>query len=343
MISTISHLAISVTDQSQVGEARRALKLVTDRLALPDEIAGRLAIIVTEAATNLVQHAKDGQVLICPYVLEHGECGVDVIAIDRGPGIYDVSRSLGDGFSTAGTAGNGLGAIQRLSDEFEIYSLPGSGTALLARVRSRAATASRAFQPAALKAGFVCVPIRGEQVSGDTVAVRISSQGGTFMVADGLGHGIAANEASLQAARIFSEERDATPANVVDSLHHGLRSTRGAAVGVAAISCESRTVRYSGVGNIAGTIMQGDVTRSLISHNGIVGHQSHRVQEFTYQWPTPAVLVMNSDGLHTNWKLSQYPGLLNKDPALIAAVLYRDFSRGRDDVAILVVKEVVNA
>lgn len=163
------------------------------------------------------------------------------------------------------------------------------------------------------------------------------------MIADGLGHGISANQASLEAGRIFVEEKSATPAQLLDSMNHGLRATRGAAVAVASIDCEGRKVRYSGIGNIAGAIFQGEFSRSMISHNGIVGHQSPRVQEFSYEWPASGLLVMNSDGLVTNWRMNQYPGLTQKDPALIAAVLYRDFSRGRDDVAVLVVKEADDA
>ena len=60
--------------------------------------------------------------------------GVEILALDKGPGIRDLERSLRDGYSTAGGAGTGLGAISRLSSEFDVYSPPGKGTALLARI-----------------------------------------------------------------------------------------------------------------------------------------------------------------------------------------------------------------
>jgi serine phosphatase RsbU (regulator of sigma subunit) len=227
--------------------------------------------------------------------------------------------------------------MQRLADKLEVYSQMGAGTVLLARVR--AGDDRPAPQTGPLDSGFICLPIKGEEVSGDAVGLRIGIDGGTFMVADGLGHGVAANDASLEAAKIFSEERTSVPTQLLDSMNSGLRSTRGAAIAVATIDCHARNVRYSGVGNIAGAIFRGEASRSLISHKGIIGHQLPRLQEFTYEWPRDGVLIMNSDGLVTNWRLNQYPGLLQKDPTVIAAVLYRDFSRGRDDVSILVVKE----
>jgi hypothetical protein len=248
---------------------------------------------------------------------------------------------MSDGFSTAGTPGNGLGAIRRLSDKFEMFSQMSTGTVLLSRIFSSATTMR--VDPPKLQVGYVCLPVKGETVSGDTVAFRSCGCGGAFMIADGLGHGISANEASNEAGRIFVEEKSSTPAQMLDSMNHGLRSTRGAAVAVASIDCEAKIVRYSGIGNIASAIFQGELSRSLISHNGIVGHQSPRVQEFSYEWPASGLMVMNSDGLVTNWRLNQYAGLTQKDPALVAAVLYRDFSRGRDDVAVLVVKEAGDA
>jgi hypothetical protein len=73
-----------------------------------------------------------------------------------------------------------------------------------------------------------------------------------------------------------------------------------------------------------------------MSHNGTVGLQVRKIQEVSYPWPADAVLVMHSDGLQSHWRLGQYPGLAQRDAALIAGVLYRDFTRGRDDVSVVV-------
>jgi hypothetical protein len=102
-------------------------------------------------------------------------------------------------------------------------------------------------------------------------------------------------------------------------------------------------VRYAGVGNIATTLWAPGETRSLVSHNGIVGHEMRKVQVFEYPLPPQGMLVMHSDGVSTRWQLEKYPGLALRDPAVVAAVLYRDFCRGRDDATVVVAREIRRA
>jgi hypothetical protein len=48
------------------------------------------------------------------------------------------------------------------------------------------------------------------------------------------------------------------------------------------------------------------------------------------------MLLMYSDGLTSKCSLSGYPGIMSRPPGLIAGLLYRDFSRQRDDATVLV-------
>ena len=48
--------------------------------------------------------------------------------------------------------------------------------------------------------------------------------------------------------------------------------------------------------------------------------------------------MMCSDGINTHWNVNSYPGLASRDPSLIATMLYRDFTRGRDDTTVMVLK-----
>ena len=97
-------------------------------------------------------------------------------------------------------------------------------------------------------------------------------------------------------------------------------------------------MRYAGLGNIAASIVSPRESKSLISYNGIAGHEARKIQEFGYEWPADALLVVHSDGLSARWDLSRYPGLAVRDPSVVAGVLYRDFSRGRDDALVVVVR-----
>ena len=159
------------------------------------------------------------------------------------------------------------------------------------------------------------------------------------MLADGLGHGhfaaAAANAAIGAADRLGQDGCAKTLATVHDRIRH----TRGAAVAVAEVSLARRVMTFAGVGNIAAAIVDNGSIRQAVSHNGTLGHQARVFREYSYPWPEGAMLVMHSDGLTSHWSLTRYPGLSMRHPSLIAAVLYRDYSRGRDDVTVVVAKE----
>jgi hypothetical protein len=161
------------------------------------------------------------------------------------------------------------------------------------------------------------------------------------MVADGLGHGPMARQASNEAVRIACENSSATVERLLELMHAALRPTRGAAASIAQFDLQAREIRFAGVGNVSGTIVGPDAAKSMAAHNGTLGHSLLKVRSFTYPWPVDGVLIMFSDGLGTHWKLDKYPGLSRKHPALIAGVLYRDFNRGRDDVTVIAVREQV--
>lgn len=331
-------IALAVTEPSQVCEARRVAAALAGRLGFGETEASKLALVVTEAGNNLVKHGGGGELLLCPLD-QGGVAGVEVLALDQGPGMADLGRCLRDGFSTAGTPGTGLGAIVRLSSVFDIHSALHVGTALLARLWSHPLPPG--VPAAELEVGAVGLPYPGEEVCGDAWAAEQTTGRGLFVVADGLGHGPVAATAAREAVRVFRENVHLTPAEILLTIDPVLRSTRGAAVLVVEVSLANRQVCCAGVGNISGTIFAAGASRSLVSHNGTVGHAVRKVQEFVYPFPPGALLVLQSDGLATSWRLDQYPGLAFRDPALIAGVLYRDFKRGRDDVTVVAAREKV--
>ena len=319
-------------DGTLAAEARQAATRLATRRGLDDHDAGKVAVVLTEAATNLVKHGGGGEILLGPAA---GEGGVDVLALDRGDGMANLVACLRDGFSTTGTAGTGLGAISRLATLFDIHSTPGAGTALVARV----APGRRGEPPRAFDVGGVSVPAPGETACGDAWCTMPMPEGLKLMVVDGLGHGVLASEAAQAAVEAFRASATDPIDLVMDAVHGALRATRGAAVGLATIDTRRRLVTFAGIGNVAGTIIGDGPARSTVSHGGIVGVGKVRVQTFTYPWPTDGLLVLASDGISTHWSLDAYPGLRQRDPALVAGVLYRDFVRGRDDATVVVARE----
>lgn len=328
-------LCIPVHDQSQVGEARREAALLADRIGLEHEVADRLSIATTEAGQNLYLHGGGGEILLNGLETRKQPC-IELLAIDRGPGM-DVNKCMRDGYSTSGTPGTGLGAISRLADSFDLYSAPGHGTVLLARFQSKRGSRRRP-ESGVLDYSAASIAYPGETLCGDAWSVRSSPSTETFLVADGLGHGEFAQVAAQEAVRVFNEANGAKPTEIIERAHGVLRSTRGAAVAIARIDHQQKTVIFSGVGNISALIAADGVSRNMVSLNGTVGHQIHRVQEFVYPWTADAMLIMHSDGLGTKWDLNSYPGLSQRSPGVIAGVLYRDFSRRRDDVTVLIAR-----
>ncbi|NYE60750.1 anti-sigma regulatory factor (Ser/Thr protein kinase) [Duganella sp. 1224] len=321
---------IVVSHASDAGAARRAGQALAARLGMSDTRAGQLAIIITEAATNILKHAGDGRLLVS--VAEHGgqRC-IEVLALDQGPGIANLAQAMQDGVSTAGTAGTGLGAMRRLADQFDVYAPPGKGTALFARLWLDAAAAT---QPA--WTGGVCLPLPSETECGDAWAVTPHQGRLTLLMADGLGHGPEAAKASAAAVRAVAGLGGLPPQRLMDECHQALRPTRGAALAIAAVDLAGQQLEFAGIGNIGASIIAHGARRQLMSHNGIVGHNVRKVQQLAFACPAGALVVLASDGITTQWDLAQYPGLAARAPALIAGVLLRDHSRGRDDASVLV-------
>jgi anti-sigma regulatory factor (Ser/Thr protein kinase) len=328
-------MIIRVTDPSHAGEARRHAATLAGDAKLNDRDAGALAIVVTELATNQVKHAGGGMIVVESVELA-GVAGVRTFALDKGPGIRDLNAALRDGYSSAGTPGNGLGAIKRLSHSFDIFSAPDLGTAIVSEFwRERKAKA----HVLPLELGVLSIPIKGEEVCGDGAGAKKMGDSMMMMVVDGLGHGILAAEAAREAENVFVSSRTESPGLILEDSHNALKKTRGAAMAVASINLAHGVLTYAGIGNIGSSIVSPAGSRGMASHNGIVGHQVSKVQEFKFPWEAKSILVMASDGLKTNWDLKAYPGIWNKSAALIAGILVSDFSRERDDVTVLVAKE----
>lgn len=321
----------AVADTSQVAEARRLVSAFAHHAGSPRELADKLTIVVTELATNLVKHAGGGHIHARRFD-DAGGMGLEVLALDRGRGMTDVGRCMEDGYSTAGSPGTGLGAISRLADDVRIWSRPGHGTAIMARLLQRAAAHRGPL------IGAVLANYPGEQVCGDNWAFRQSALGPAVLLADGAGHGVEAARAAESAVQAFLRITDASCEEAIRVVHHALGPTRGAAVAAAQIDTRARTVRYVGVGNIGGVLIQPSGARHMVSHNGTAGHVAPRIREFTYDYASDPLVVLYSDGLGSRWDLAAYPGLAAQHPSLVAGVLMRDHRRGRDDASVVAVR-----
>jgi len=318
-------ILIEVTDPSSAGEVRREVSMLARELGLDKDAIGRLSVVATELSTNLANHASGGIVL-----LGSEEDGVEVLALDSGPGIADVAQALRDGHSTTATSGTGLGAISRMADFFDLYSVRELGTTVLARVGTGPTKA-------AANVSAVSVAVHGETVNGDGWEQLEEDGIATMMLVDGLGHGAPAHEAAAAASDAFRTAKG-SPTDKLRMIHDAMRHTRGAAVAIAELHSANGTMRFAGVGNISATMIDPTARRSAVSVYGIMGHDVRGFREFSYPWSRESCLIMHSDGITTRWNLDRYPGLLTHDTALIAGVLWKDHRRNNDDSTILVAR-----
>lgn len=339
---------IPVHDPTRVRDVRFAAKDACGRAGFPPDRTAAAELVATELATNLLKHAGGGQILIETVDAGPGHGAseprpaLQITAIDHGPGIEDLPTALGDGFSTTATLGAGLGTCRRLADVFDLHSSPGRGTVALARIHASVRNRSRTqdgSDPGRVRAGGINIPFVAGH-SGDAWACVRSGERVTLLLADGLGHGPAAAEASDAAVRHLRLNAALRPEELLAGLHGALRDTRGAAVAVAQLDLAAGQLEFSGIGNVGARLRSGDDWQHLLSHPGIVGaHRPAHIPRHRLPWSPLCLLVLHSDGLPSRWSLrTDVPPAL--DPGVTAALIVRDASSSarpvRDDTTVAV-------
>ena len=319
---------LRVEDPSAAAACRGAAMSLAARLSFPTPRADELALAVTEAASNLHKHARQGSMLL--RITRDGiRPGIELVTIDAGPGLRDTSAALRDGHSTSGTLGIGLGAINRLADFCDLYSVPGHGTALVARFWPEPG------EDRARHAGLVR-PITGETECGDVFGAAVTEAGVTGVLCDGLGHGPLAAGAAAQGVVAVLEEPAAEPAALVERAHRRMAGTRGGAIGVTQVV--GQVIRFAGLGNITAVILADGTRRSMLSVPGIAGHQARTIRQFEYTAPPGAAIILHSDGISSRWEPGALPGLNARDPLVVGAALLAEAGTRRDDAGVLVLK-----
>lgn len=291
-------------------------------------------IIVAELTSNIIKHASKGELLFKFQKTETNSI-FEIICIDQGPGIKDVTHAMQDGVSTTHTLGQGLGAAERLSTLFQLYSQPGWGTVAYSKVTAKPAEEfDRRFITRAL---LVCKP--GETLCGDGFGMRSDEERSYFFLGDGLGHGPHAHDASKKGTAYFLQTADKDPIDILKGMHQEIKKTRGLVGTVAVLNHKIHQWRIFGIGNISTRINQGIHVKNYTPYNGIVGLNmpntttASEIEQEKYQY-----LIMCSDGIKTKWDMSKYPYILKHDPIILAAAIYKDHARQTDDMSVLVVK-----
>ena len=334
----LPHSKFSLPDRTYQAIVRAELKKMAELAGFHGHRLGEMEIIIAEITSNLVKHAtKGGEIYARP--VKFPAPGMEMIVIDHGPGMNKPLKMMEDGISSSKTLGQGLGAIRRLSDKFDLYSLLNWGTILysLSFLNRKSQIAKNAINISALN---VCK--KGEVVCGDAYSLIDTGKRIRIALLDGLGHGLQANIAAKEGARSFSLLAGIRPSEQLRIMHNDLKKTRGAVVTLVQIDEVNKQILYCGVGNISMKIVGPAKSRSCLAYNGIVGHiMPSTIGDHHLPWENASdTLVMHSDGLSARWDLQKYPGILLHHGMILCAALFKDFNRDNDDSTVIVAKYV---
>lgn len=327
-----------IEDRSYVAFIKREIHMKAIAAKFSETDTGKIDIIVSELASNLIKHADEGELFYRVHTQAGNPPTFEIMCIDKGPGIDDMGKAMRDGMSTTSTLGQGLGALDRLSTFFNIMSIRSWGTVVYSRVGPDVQQRERdGVVDVDVKA--LLIPKAHEDVCGDGYEVVNNKSITKILFGDGLGHGKHAKEA-IDAAREFIRGCDETePVDILRGIHENVRRTRGLVATVAVLDKVSCRWSICGIGNISVRLYSGIEYRNYMSYNGTVGLNIPKTMNATV---IPAErhqnLIMTSDGILTRWDLAKYPSVFKYDQLVVAGALHKDFSRGNDDSSILIAK-----
>lgn len=325
-----------IEERSYLAYVKREIRQQVAETHFSKNKAAEIDIIVSELTSNLIKHAGRGELLF-----RIGNVGAnatfEIISIDSGPGMSDSNKMIRDGMTTTKTLGQGLGAIQRMSDTFQLFSINKWGTIAYSKVQSKKEKAEGKIDR--LKIRAILVPKPNEIFCGDGYATKYTEDEIHIFFGDGLGHGEYAFEAVKHAGSFFLKCEENDPVEIIRAMHKSVRKTRGLVATVATFNFKTNLWKVCGVGNITTRIYLGMLFNNYSAYNGIVGLNIPRnMKAFTTEGEKNQYIIMCSDGLKTRWDLYNYPSILKYDSTILAAALYKDFARRTDDASILIGK-----
>lgn len=321
-----------------VGTARVGYKAVAESIGFDPKACEEIGLVTTELATNLLKHAKGGK-LTLTQLENGGRVGLEIESRDSGPGIADVEQALADRFSTVGTRGTGLGAVNRLMDELDISSERGCGTRIACRKWVRQYPSS--IRPCPLTFGVATRPRQSGADNGDAFVVKQWAESALVGVIDGLGHGQFAHCAA-QAARQYVESHFDLP---LDQIFRGVgracRATRGVVMALARFDWGRGQMAFASVGNIEARVFPSSELFHFAIRRGVIGLNAPSPVVTEHPWPTGNVLVLHSDGLRTHWSWKDFPGVAEQPAQSLALEFLRYLAKEEDDATVMVVRSVI--
>ena len=332
-------VSYSIEERSYVSYIKREIHGQVVRAQFTEPRTAEIDLIVSEITSNIIKHAGHGELLYRIQMSDNEGPSFEIVSIDNGPGIADTARMIKDGVSTTHTLGHGLGSINRLSSLSQLYSLREWGTILYAVVKTREKKKAAHEINVALEVTGLCVNKPRESVCGDGYVVKRLVTDTMIFFADGLGHGHHAKEAVDRAGDFFFQCQENDPVEIIRQMHENIRKTRGLVAAIARIDLKTRLLSICGVGNISTRVYNGIEHRNYMSYNGTIGlNIPSSMNASLYPLEPNQQVIMHSDGIQSRWDLNRYPAIQKYHSMVLAAAVYKDFSRRNDDSSVLIAK-----
>ena len=331
-ISNTTHLSFSASDRTYLALLKRDVHAIAIQAGFSNKKLAEVDIIVSEMGSNLVKHGGGGELLV--RLLPEQE-GLELLCIDDGPGMTDPQLMQIDGTSTTNTLGQGLGAMERLADFYQLYSQKSWGTIILCRFFKK----QPVVQKMPLAFSSIVVPKPGEKLCGDGFYAKLTPQRLKVFIGDGLGHGPEAHHAVTEAINAFKQSMENSPAEIIRGMHEEVRKTRGLVGTVAILELATKTWKLCGVGNILSRVSTGSLFKNYLPYNGIIGMNipnTMKDQEIPPEYGQQ--MIFCSDGIKTRWDTLKYPAIHRYDLTILAAAIYKDQARKTDDMSVIVSK-----
>jgi anti-sigma regulatory factor (Ser/Thr protein kinase) len=323
-----------IYDEASVSAARQRVRETAQRFQLSKEISEKVALIASELTHNQLAHSKQGYFVVRPIERQHVK-GLEVIAADIGPGIARPTHAIQDAIAPQSSLGTGLGAVCRLADEVEFDNRLLEGMCIVVRNFEKRPPSQ------SCEIAIMGKPFPGEMISGDDAVFFHSESGVLAGVADGLGHGPEAREASNVAVEALSKNRQMDLDRIVFTLNQELGSTRGCAMSIARFNDSDRTLECASVGDVHCHLYNSRDAHFFTSTPLVLGaaHSAKpriRTEKATVE--PGSILVIFTDGLKSRTTLKGQLDVLRQPPIAIAEHLLETYRRPDDDALVLVAR-----
>ena len=332
----MNRCAMNIRHASDRVATGRLVRESAERVGFKDRAVEELVLASAELVSNLVKYAGGGEFIVTELD-ENNQKGLQMETLDRGPGFSNLESAPGDGWSTGGSLGYGLGTVNRSTDTMEIHNRPGAaGGAHVVCQRFCPKPIMPGEMP--LSFGAATRPKPGSRINGDDYFIKAWGAEALAGVIDGLGHGQFAHRAANKAVNYLRTHYHQPLSGLFLGVGRECLATRGVVMALARFDCSQNKMSFASLGNIEARVIGGTTPFNFIIRRGIIGLHPANPKVTEHGWDPGMILVLHSDGLRSHWRADEIPGLLDLPPEGMARRLLNTLAKDDDDATVVVVR-----